>query len=72
VRSTPELLIPLLLIAIVGTLAWEFQVSLPLMANQVFHGGAATYGVMASVMGGPPAPELTGTGAAPPSSPARS
>jgi MFS family permease len=51
VRSTPELLIPLVLIAIVGTLAWEFQVSLPLMANQVFHGGAATYGVMASVMG---------------------
>jgi MFS family permease len=51
VRSTPELLIPLVLIAIVGTLAWEFQVSLPLMANQVFHGGAAAYGVMASVMG---------------------
>jgi MFS family permease len=51
VRSTPELLIPLVLIAVVGTLAWEFQVSLPLMANQVFHGGAATYGVMASVMG---------------------
>ncbi len=51
VRSTPELLIPLLLIALVGTLAWEFQVSLPLMANQVFHGGAATYGVMASMMG---------------------
>ena len=51
VRSTPELLIPLLLIALVGTLAWEFQVSLPLMANQVFHGGAATYGIMASVMG---------------------
>jgi MFS family permease len=51
VRSTPELLIPLLLIALVGTLAWEFQVSLPLMANKVFGGGAATYGVMASVMG---------------------
>src|ERR1700760_596067 len=51
VRSTPELLIPLLLIALVGTLAWEFQVSLPLMANQVFHGGAGTYGVMASIMG---------------------
>jgi MFS family permease len=51
VRSTPELLIPLLMIALVGTLAWEFQVSLPLMANKVFGGGAATYGVMASVMG---------------------
>ena len=52
VRNTPELLIPLLMIAVVGTLAWEFQVSLPLMASQVFHGGAGSYGVMASVMGG--------------------
>jgi MFS family permease len=52
VRSTPELLIPLVMIAVIGTLAWEFQVSLPLMASKVFHGGAASYGVMASVMGG--------------------
>jgi len=52
VRNTPELLIPLLMIAVVGTLAWEFQVSLPLMASEVFHGGAGSYGVMASVMGG--------------------
>ncbi|HEY1003227.1 MAG TPA: MFS transporter [Streptosporangiaceae bacterium] len=52
VRNTPELLIPLLMIAVIGTLAWEFQVSLPLMASKVFHGGAASYGIMASVMGG--------------------
>ena len=51
VRSTPELLIPLIMIAVVGTLAWEFQVSLPLMASKVFGGGTAAYGVMASVMG---------------------
>jgi MFS family permease len=51
VRSTPELLIPLLMIAVVGTLAWEFQVTLPLMASDAFHGGAAAYGVMFSVMG---------------------
>jgi MFS family permease len=51
VRSVPELMIPLILIAVVGTLAWEFQVTLPLMATKVFHGGAATYGLMASVMG---------------------
>ncbi len=51
VRSTPELLVPLLLVAVIGTLAWEFNVTLPLMASQVFHGGAAAYGVMASVMG---------------------
>ena len=52
VRNTPELLIPLLMVAVIGTLAWEFQVSLPLMASEVFHGGAGSYGVMASVMGG--------------------
>ncbi len=51
VRATPELLIPLVMIAVVGTLAWEFQVTLPLMASKVFHGGTAAYGVMASVMG---------------------
>ena len=51
VRSTPELFIPLLMIALIGTLAWEFQVSLPLMADKVFGGGAAAYGLMASVMG---------------------
>jgi MFS family permease len=51
VRASPELLIPLLMIAVVGTLAWEFQVTLPLMATKVFHGDAATYGLMASLMG---------------------
>jgi MFS family permease len=51
VRETPELLIPLLMIALVGTLAWEFQVTLPLMASKVFGGGAGSYGVMAAVMG---------------------
>jgi len=51
VRSTPGLLIPLVMIAVVGTLAWEFQVSLPLMATKVLGGGAAAYGVMASTMG---------------------
>ena len=39
------------MIALIGTLAWEFQVTLPLMASRVFGGGAGTYGVMASVMG---------------------
>jgi MFS family permease len=51
VRSTPELLVPLLMIAVVGTFAWEFQVSLPLVAKDTFHGGAGTYGLMMSIMG---------------------
>jgi MFS family permease len=51
VRETPELLVPLLMIGLVGTLAWEFPVTLPLMASREFHGGAGTYGLMTSVMG---------------------
>jgi MFS family permease len=51
VRSEPELLVPLLMVAIIGTLAWEFPISLPLIAQHVFHGGVGTYGIMASVMG---------------------
>lgn len=51
VRSAPELLVPLVMIAVIGTLAWEFQVSLPLLARDAFHGGARTYGTMASIMG---------------------
>jgi len=51
VRRTPELLVPLLMITVVGTLAWEFQVSLPLMARYAFGGSAATYGTMLAFMG---------------------
>ena len=56
VWSKSEILVPMVMIAVVGTLAWEFQVSLPLMASSVFHGwifhnSAAAYGTMASVMG---------------------
>ncbi len=51
VRRTPELLVPLLMITVVGTLAWEFQVSLPLVAKDTFNGSAATYGTMLAFMG---------------------
>jgi MFS family permease len=36
---------------VIGTLAWEFQVTLPLMATKALGGGAEAYGVMASLMG---------------------
>ncbi len=52
VRSTPALLAPLLMMAVIGTLAYEFQVTLPLMARFTFHGDAGTYGLMTSFMGG--------------------
>jgi MFS family permease len=50
VRTTPELAVPLIMIAVIGTLAWEFQVSLPLVARVAFHGGAGTYATMMSFM----------------------
>lgn len=51
VRRTPELLSPLIMMAVVGTLAYEFQVILPLVAKYTFHGDAGTYGAMSSFMG---------------------
>ena len=51
VAHTPRLGIPLLMMAIVGTLAYEFQVTLPVLAKVTFGGNAATYGFLASAMG---------------------
>jgi MFS family permease len=74
VRSNPALRVPLMAMAVVGTLAFNFQVVLPLMARYAFHGGAGTYGALAGAMGagailgavttaGRGNPSLTGLGA---------
>lgn len=47
----PALRSSLLLMGIVGTLAFNFRVLLPVMADEVFGGGAAVYGTLSSVMG---------------------
>ena len=52
VRGTPQLLIPLALMALVGTLAFNFQVVLPLLARFTFHdqhGGI--YAALTTAMG---------------------
>jgi len=51
VRRTPELLIPLAMMAVVGTLSYNFQVLLPLLADFTWHGTAATYTALAIAMG---------------------
>lgn len=51
VAREPRLLIPLVMMAIIGMLAYEFQVVLPVVAKQTFHGGAAAYGFMNATMG---------------------
>jgi MFS family permease len=51
VARTPQLRTPLLMMALVGTVAYEFQVSLPVMAQQGLHAGAAGFGFMTAAMG---------------------
>ena len=51
VRHERKLLLPLAMAAIVGCLAYEFQVSLPYMAAHGLHVGSAGYGFMTAAMG---------------------
>jgi MFS family permease len=52
VRATPALFIPLLMLALIGTLTYEFQVVLPIVARQTFHADAKVFGLLTSAMGG--------------------
>jgi MFS family permease len=51
VRRTPALAMPLLMMALVGCLAYEFQVVLPIVASETFAGDARTYGFLTAAMG---------------------
>lgn len=51
VGGRPTLWVPLVMMAIVGTLAYEFPVSLPVAARDVFDGGPQAFGFMTSSMG---------------------
>jgi MFS family permease len=51
VRRTPELWIPLALMAVVGTLGFNFQAILPLLARFTFDGGPGAYAALVSAMG---------------------
>ena len=51
VRATPELAIPLGLMAVVGTLTLNYQVLLPLLARFTWHGSASTYALLTATMG---------------------
>lgn len=49
--ATPAVRSPLILLAVAGMLAYNFQVVLPLLARFAFESGAQAYGVMSSAMG---------------------
>lgn len=51
VRARPGLLVPLLMMALIGTLAYEFPVLLPLLAHRTLHGGPETFGFLTAAMG---------------------
>ncbi len=51
VRRTPVLAVPLLMMALVGCLAYEFQVTLPVLAQDTFGAGSQAYGYMTAAMG---------------------
>ncbi|WP_228564472.1 MFS transporter [Catenulispora rubra] len=49
--ATPTIAIPLAMMGLVGLLAYEFQVSLPVFVERTFHGGSVAFGFMTSAMG---------------------
>jgi MFS family permease len=51
VWRTPDLRLPLIWMAAIFTLAFNFSVLFPLMAEGEFHGGAGTFGLLLSLMG---------------------
>lgn len=48
---TRDIAVPLAMMGLVGLLAYEFQVSLPVLAEHTFHGGSEVYGFMTASMG---------------------
>jgi len=51
VWHTKELRVPLIMMGLIGTLTYEFTVSLPALAERTFHGTASTFGLMTGAMG---------------------
>jgi MFS family permease len=49
-RSVPELWVPLMMMAVVGTLAFNFQTVLPLFATRDLHGTTVTFTLLMSVV----------------------
>lgn len=49
--KTSDIAVPLLMMGLVGLLAYEFQVTLPVLAQRSFHGGSVDYGFITAAMG---------------------
>lgn len=51
VRSEPQIAVPLVMMAITGVLAYEFQVTLPVFAQDSLDGNSETFGFLTAAMG---------------------
>jgi MFS family permease len=49
--GVPAIIRPLLMMALVGTFTFEFEVSLPLLAETTFHGNGTTYSALIGALG---------------------
>jgi MFS family permease len=49
--SAASIAIPLVMMSLVGLFAYEFQVSLPVLASRTFHGNSVAYGFMTASFG---------------------
>lgn len=50
VVSRADLVLPMVLVAVVGMLAYNFQLTLPLLAKTVFHTDAASFGLLTAAL----------------------
>lgn len=50
IRSEPYLFVPLVMMALIGTFAFNFSVTLPILVSGPLHGGTATFTLLFSVL----------------------
>jgi MFS family permease len=50
VRNRPDLLVPITLVAVIGTFGLNFQITMALVAKQVFSAGAGSFGLLTSML----------------------
>ncbi|HST48753.1 MFS transporter [Jatrophihabitans sp.] len=50
VRTRSDLVLPMLLMFVIGTFGMNFQISIALVAKQVFHRGADSYGLLSTML----------------------
>jgi MFS family permease len=50
VRASPQLYVPIALVAVIGTFGLNFQITLALISKQTFHLGAGSYGALSAML----------------------